>query len=167
MFEIIKSVINNKSYKLEDILYKINKMYVESYITETQKTELDNLARQNAIAENSYASVEVRMQDVYSRITNLEARLDKLEGKEQEEPTETVEEYPEYIQPTGAHDSYKIGDKVTYNGKKYICKMDNCVWSPEAYPQGWELVEEIPEEFFEELPDELEDNTKENTESEG
>ena len=32
------------------------------------------------------------------------------------------------------------GCKTTYNGKKYICKMDNCVWSPDTYPQAWEEV---------------------------
>jgi hypothetical protein len=46
-----------------------------------------------------------------------------------------------YNQP-GAHDSYKTGDKITYNGKKYICKMDNCVWSPDTYPAAWEEVTE-------------------------
>lgn len=149
MFEMIKSVINNKSYKLEDILYKIDKMYIQDRITEAEKTELDSLARENAKAENSYASVEIRMQDMYSRMTNLESRVDKLEGKGQEnpeEPTEPTNEYPEYKQPTGSHDSYNTGNKVTYNGKKYICKMDNCVWSPDTYPAGWEEVIEEAEE---------------------
>ena len=58
MYEIIKDVINSKSFELKDILYKINKMYIESAITETEKTELDSLARQNAVAENSYAPVQ-------------------------------------------------------------------------------------------------------------
>ena len=146
MFEMIKSVINNKSYKLEDILYKIDKMYIQDRITEAEKTELDSLARENAKAENSYASVEIRMQDMYSRMTNLESRVDKLEGKGQENPEEPTNEYPEYKQPTGSHDSYNTGNKVTYNGKKYICKMDNCVWSPDTYPAGWEEVIEEAEE---------------------
>ena len=37
MYEIIKGVINSKDYELKDILYKINKMYIESAITEEQK----------------------------------------------------------------------------------------------------------------------------------
>lgn len=37
MYEIIKNVINSKDYELKDILYKINKMYIESAITEEQK----------------------------------------------------------------------------------------------------------------------------------
>ena len=91
MYEIIKNVINSKDYELSEMLYKINKMYIESAITET------------------------------------------------EESTEP-EEYPEYKAPSGAHDAYNTGDKITFKGKKYICTMDNCVWSPEVYPQGWEEV---------------------------
>ena len=51
-------------------------------------------------------------------------------------------EYPDFKQPTGAHDAYNTGDKVTFNGKHYICKMDACTWSPSDYPAGWELVED-------------------------
>lgn len=51
----------------------------------------------------------------------------------------SIEEWPDFVQPTGAQDAYNTGDKVTYNGKHYTCKMDNCVYSPDAYPAGWEL----------------------------
>ena len=50
------------------------------------------------------------------------------------------EEFPEYVQPT-AENPYMTGDKVTFNGEHYICLIDNCVWSPTDYPQGWEKVE--------------------------
>lgn len=53
------------------------------------------------------------------------------------EPEKPVDEWPEYKQPTGAHDAYHVGDKITYNGKHYTCLMDGCVWTPDAYPQGW------------------------------
>lgn len=51
------------------------------------------------------------------------------------------DEWPEFVQPTGAHDCYKKGDKVTFEGKHYISLIDNNSWSPSAYPQGWQLVE--------------------------
>ena len=46
---------------------------------------------------------------------------------------------PEWEQP-GSTNPYMKGDKVTYNGQHYICKIDNCVWNPDAYPAAWELV---------------------------
>lgn len=51
----------------------------------------------------------------------------------------SVEEWPEFVQPTGAQDAYNTGDKVTFQGQHYICKMDGCTWSPADYPVAWEL----------------------------
>lgn len=136
MYEIIKNVIEARDYKLEDMLYKIAKMYIESRITEAQKDELDNLARSNAKAENNY--------DIQKQLDEIFMRLDKIENKDTEDIEK--EEYIQYKEPTGAHDSYKVGDKILFNDKKYICKLDNCVWSPEIYPQAWEEVtKNIPE----------------------
>ena len=36
----------------------------------------------------------------------------------------SLDEWPEFLQPTGAHDAYKKGDKVTFNGKHYISLID-------------------------------------------
>lgn len=48
----------------------------------------------------------------------------------------SVDEWPEWVQPTGAHDAYNRGDKVSYNGKRYICTADANVYAPGVY--GWE-----------------------------
>ena len=49
----------------------------------------------------------------------------------------SVDEYPEWVQPTGAHDAYNIGDKVTYNGQRYVCTSNANVYAPDVY--GWQL----------------------------
>ena len=43
----------------------------------------------------------------------------------------------EWKQPTGAHDAYKKGDKVLFNGSTYESLIDANVWSPSVYPAGW------------------------------
>ena len=48
---------------------------------------------------------------------------------------------PDWEQPDSTN-AYMTGDKVRYNGHVYESLIDNNVWSPEAYPQGWKLVEE-------------------------
>jgi len=48
----------------------------------------------------------------------------------------SIEEWPEWIQPTGAQDAYKTGDKVTHNDKHWISTADSNVWEPGVY--GWE-----------------------------
>lgn len=62
--------------------------------------------------------------------------------EEPEEPTPEPEEpkYPDFIQPTGAHDTYHIGDHVIYNGKLYECILDGNAYSPDDYPQGWKEI---------------------------
>ena len=37
---------------------------------------------------------------------------------------------------------YMIGDKVMFEGKVYQSVIDNNVWSPASYPQGWKEVVE-------------------------
>ena len=53
----------------------------------------------------------------------------------------SIDEWPEFVQPTGAHDAYKKGDKVTFEGKHYISLIDGNVYSPAAYPAGWKEIE--------------------------
>ena len=47
---------------------------------------------------------------------------------------------PEYKQPTGAHDAYQAGDRVTFQGRVYEAVINAVVWSPLAYPQAWKEV---------------------------
>lgn len=47
----------------------------------------------------------------------------------------SVEEWPAWIQPTGAQDAYAKGDKVSYNGKHWVSDVDANVWAPGVY--GW------------------------------
>ena len=50
----------------------------------------------------------------------------------------SVEEWPEWIQPTGAHDAYDKGAKVSHNGKYWKSTMDANVYEPGVY--GWEEI---------------------------
>ena len=50
----------------------------------------------------------------------------------------SLDEWPEWKQPTGAQDAYNTGDKVTFEGAHYVSLIDGNIWSPAAYPAGWE-----------------------------
>ena len=47
---------------------------------------------------------------------------------------------PEWVQPTGAHDAYNTGDRVTFEGQEWESKIDANTWSPTDYPDGWQLI---------------------------
>ena len=144
MYEIIKNVINSKTYELTDILTKIDTLWVQGGLTEEQRTELTALARQNADPAASYAPLQEQIDALADRLDALTVRVSTLE-----QSGETGGEEPEYIQPTGAHDAYHNGDKITYNGQHYTCIAPDgtaCVWDPDTYPAYWQLVEDTQEE---------------------
>ena len=52
----------------------------------------------------------------------------------------SLAEYPEWVQPLGAHDAYGKGDTVTHNEKKWASDLDGNTWEPGVY--GWTEVQE-------------------------
>ena len=50
----------------------------------------------------------------------------------------SLEEYPEWVQPTGAQDTYNAGDKCSHNNKHWASNLDGNVWEPGIY--GWSEV---------------------------
>lgn len=156
MYEIIKNVILSKNFKLEDLLSKIDVIWLQSKLSDEEKQALIDLARENALAENSYKPLQEQIDKAFEEIDTLKetvnanaigtsALKDAIEklGQQVEIPeTPTEEEYPQFVKPNGAHDCYNEGSKMTFNGKKYICLINGCVWSPDEYPAGWEEVTE-------------------------
>lgn len=47
-------------------------------------------------------------------------------------------EFPQWIQPTGAHDAYAKGAKVSHKDKHWISDIDSNVYEPSVY--GWSEV---------------------------
>ena len=52
----------------------------------------------------------------------------------------SLDEWPEWVQPTGAQDAYAKGDKVSHNGKHWISEVDGNVWEPGVYGNLWSEV---------------------------
>ena len=51
----------------------------------------------------------------------------------------TGETINEWVQPDSTN-GYMKGDKVKYEGVVYVSLIDNNIWSPVAYPAGWQIV---------------------------
>lgn len=45
------------------------------------------------------------------------------------------EEWPQWLQPTGAHDAYILGAKVSHKGDKWVSAVSANTWEPGVY--GW------------------------------
>lgn len=126
MRTIFEQVIARGDYDLTAMLQNIDRYHIEGKLTDEDRESLYALAREGAQPVYDYAA----------EIEAIWAAIRELQGQAQE-----PDEWPEFVQPTGAHDAYGVGAQVTYNGQRYRCKLPNCVWSPDAYPDAWELVE--------------------------
>ena len=51
---------------------------------------------------------------------------------------EPGDEWPEWVQPTGAQDAYAMGAKVSHDGSHWTSDVDANVWTPGEY--GWTEV---------------------------
>ena len=137
MYEMIKTVIASRTYTDSNALIaKIQRLYIEGPLTESQYTELRTmLAEQNPV--KTY-DVEGELDRVWVELRRIASIVDSMpEPTPEPEPSEDV---PDWVQPTGAHDAYQKGDKVRYNGDVYESLIDGNVWSPDAYPAGWQKL---------------------------
>lgn len=143
MYDDIVKVIRAGGYNLADLLHRIDVIYVSGKLTDEQREQLYTLARTDANPQDSLAPVLDRLDILEAWRKDVDAKLAELEGGEPEPPA-PGEEWPEYVAPTGAHDAYYNGDKVTFNGERYTCIAPEgtpCVWDPSTYPAYWNKEE--------------------------
>lgn len=130
---MIESTIASKEYDLASILSTINLYHIEGALTDQDRTELREMARENAktqYKEDDITTILLQLHDLDKRVKALE------EGGEP-----APKEYPEYV----VGKWYYNGDGVTFEGKKYDCIAPEgvvCTWSPAEYPTYWQEVVE-------------------------
>ena len=73
---------------------------------------------------------------VEAAVAEVRERLDALE-RGADAPDEPADEWPAYRQPTCAEDAYRVGDRVTWQGRRYVCAYEGAVWTPAEYPAAW------------------------------
>lgn len=143
MFNFFKQMINQGDFELTNMLERIAAVYADGRMTTEEFDELKALAFEKADPVQSLAPLEDRFDIILQKLDALEARIAALEGTEPAEPGDEPagETYPEWTQPLGAHDAYQTGDRVTFNGEVYESLINANVWSPAAYPAGWQKIE--------------------------
>ena len=142
MYIIIKNVIESGNFELADMLRKLDKLWIQDSIAEEQRDELITLAREKAHMDRGYADQEERFRRIEERLAALE-EFDRT----QTDTPEQMEEYPAWVQPTGAHDAYYFdhNSKMTYpDGKRYICIAPEgyaVTYGPDILPGYWQVQE--------------------------
>lgn len=158
MYEIVKNVINSKRYSLDDMLKKIDTLWVQGDITEEQKNELVTLAQTNADPENSNAPLQEQIEAISKKqlkteeeITNIQAAIKAIKDTIASGGTVVPEPEPPIVEECPAWEPYngippvkwQTGSKCTHNGKKWESMVPNNVWEPGAFGVGPEIWKEI------------------------
>lgn len=142
MYEDVMRVIEAGGYDLADLLRRIDVLYVGGRLTDEEREALVGEARAKADPAAAYAPIERRIEALEAWRAEVDAKLAEIAGGGDEpDPEEPADEWPEYVQPTGAHDAYYAGAKVTWQGEHYVCTAPEgtaCVWDPGTYPAYWE-----------------------------
>ena len=126
MKELFEQVIALKNYDLKALLTNIDQYHIEGRLTDEERQELTQKARDGAAQEYDYKG---EIDALWAAVRALQQSVSL--------PAEQ-DEWPEYVQPTGAGTAYQVDDKITFRGEKYICILAHCVWSPADYPIGWQ-----------------------------
>ena len=144
-YEDLRAQIASGDFRLQAMLDKLTRLYIEDMLTEEEYDDLMQLARDNAnpdkeIEENTDIIKQLMQHVTMSeeKLKDLEARIAKLEDPESEpkEPTVTYEEYDPYKW-------YYKDMTCSFEGKNYICIAPEgvvCTWSPAGYPPYWKQV---------------------------
>ena len=126
MKEMFEQVIQLGNYDLKTLLDRIDQYHIEGRLTDEERLDLIMQARKGAEPEYDYAG---EINALWAAVRALQQNVSL--------PTEE-DEWPEFVQPTGAGTAYQVGDKITFRGERYICILAHCVWSPADYPAGWQ-----------------------------
>lgn len=126
---MIESTISSGEYDLASILSTINLYHIEGALTDQDRTELRDMARENAKPQYD---PEKDLSELLDRLHALEERVAKLED------AEVVEKYPEYEDDRW----YFSGEGVTFDGTKYTCIAKKTKFSPAEKPKDWQEVTE-------------------------
>lgn len=158
MYEIFKNVINSKRYNLDDMLKKIDTLWVQGDITEEQKKELVTLAQTNANPENSNAPLQKQIEEIAKKqltlgetVSALSATVQKIKETVEIGGTVVPEPKPPATEECPAWEPYngippvkwQTGSKCMHNGKKWESMVDSNVWEPGAFGVGAEIWKEI------------------------
>ena len=131
MYEIVKNVITSGDFKLADMSRKIDTLWIQSDITEEQRTELIALMKEHLNPETEKPEQEELYKQLLAKYEKMDERITRIEnGGVAPEPPVGVE-IPAWEPWDGISDRYKYGAVVTIDQKYYIsCHQGQNTWMP-------------------------------------
>lgn len=154
MYEIIKTIIENGIFRVNDLTNKIDTLWAESKLTDEERNQLVQMMAEHL----NPASEAPELKDMYERleahVSTLEAEVQALKGGEPGggEESGTV---PVWEPWDGISSKYQYGAVVTHNEKYFLDVLQGMqnTWEPESVGVDERYWKEITKEQAEGILD--------------
>lgn len=143
MYEIIKTIIENGIFRVNDLTNKIDTLWAESKLSDDERNQLVQMMTDHLNPDSEAPELKDMYDRLEARVSTLEAEVQALKG---EEPgTVTV---PAWEPWDGISDKYQYGAVVTHNGKYFLDVLQGMqnTWEPESVGVDERYWKEITKE---------------------
>lgn len=122
--------------------YKLREMIVKASISLSDEDALEAIELYPAWETGTAYAVDERIRYNNTLYRCVQAHTSQADWTPDITPAlwtvVSLDEFPEWVQPTGAQDAYRIGDKVSHNDKHWVNTLDYNTYEPGVY--GWDEI---------------------------
>lgn len=134
MYDIIKNIIENGTFRVSDLTNKIDTLWAESKLSDDERSQLVQMMIDYLNPASEAPELKEMYERLEARVTTLEEEVKKLKGEEPgggEEGTVTV---PAWEPWDGISNKYQYGAVVTHNTKYFLDVLQGMqnTWEPES-----------------------------------
>lgn len=163
MKEIIQNVINSGVFNLTDILKKIDTLWVQSQLSDEERTQLIQMAQDKADPTHGHIDIQDQVDILFGRADSLDKSVADITATietikkaisgmggsvtdPEPEPEPGDDEYPEWTAwPGYGAILWQNGSKCSHNSKKWVSRVDNNIWEPGGMGVSEAIWEEVKE----------------------
>lgn len=154
MYEIIKTIIENGIFRVNDLTNKIDTLWAESKLTDEERNQLVQMMAEHLNPASEAPELKDMYERLEARVSTLEAEVQALKGEEpgggEESGTVPVWEPWDCISS-----KYQYGAVVTHNEKYFLDVLQGMqnTWEPESVGVDERYWKEITKEQAEGILD--------------
>lgn len=147
MYEIIKTIIENGIFRVNDLTNKIDTLWAESKLTDEERNQLVQMMAEHLNPASEAPEPKDMYERLEARVSTLEAEVQALKGEEPGggEESGTV---PVWEPWDGISSKYQYGAVVTHNEKYFLDVLQGMqnTWEPESVGVDERYWKEITKE---------------------
>lgn len=131
MYSIIKNIIQNGNFRVNDLTTKIDTLWAESKLSDEERDELMQMMSDYLNPATEAPELAERINQLEDKIEAVETAIKELQGDVEEPDPEQVV-IPQWKAWDGVSSDYQYGDVVQHNGLYYVDVLQSMqnTWEP-------------------------------------